>query len=168
MSGTQIFEGEIWREVFEKATEIYKRLLKNPHGWERVKLALAEAIAETILKYFKTIERIAFTNLSGGECASDMRPSLDIDLLVLVESPAEEYALKSLENVLDNALKEAFIYTTGYKVYRELSKIYRRGLHHDLLELHVNDEYAKMGAGSCPPIVIYSRDREKRKSKEDW
>jgi len=158
--GAEVFEGEIWREVFERAVEVYKKMLVKPQGWERVKMALAEIITDVILRNFKSVKRIAFTNLSGGECASDMKPSLDIDLLVLVESPAEEYALKKLETVLDNALKEAFIYTTGYHIYRDLSKLYRRGLHHNLLELHVNDEYAYMRGGNCPPIELYPRTGE--------
>jgi len=153
----QRLEGDVWREVFEGASEIYRRLLRDPREWERVKLALAELIARVILKYFKTVRRIAFTDLSGGECASDSRPSLDIDLLVLVDSPAEEYALRTLEPVIDNALKEAFIYTKSYHAYRELAALYRRGLHHNLIELHVNDEYARSRPVYCPPVELYER-----------
>lgn len=82
-----------------------------------------------------------------------------MDLLVLVDSLAEEYALRRLERVIDNALKEAFVYTTGYHLYKEIAQLYRRGLHHNLIELHVNDEYARMESLFCPPVELY-RSRE--------
>ena len=148
-------EGEVWREVFQGASQVYRSLLGDPREWERVKLALAELVARVILKYFKTVRRIAFTDLSGGECASDARPSLDIDLLIIVESPAEEYALQRLEQVIDNALKEAFVYTKSYHAYRQLASLYRRGLHHNLIEMHVNDAYARSRSHYCPPVELY-------------
>ncbi len=158
MMDAEVFEGDVWREVFEAAAEVYRKLLRRPEEWEKVKLTLAEVVANVIVKYFKTVRRVAFADLSGGECASDTRPSLDVDILVLVDSPAEEYALRKLERVIDNALKEAFVYTTGYQLYKEIAKLYKRGLHHNLLELHVNDEFARMNSRFCPPIELYNKE----------
>ncbi len=149
------FEYEVWREVFERAREAYSRLLRTPQDWERVKRALAEAIVEAVARRFHTLRRAALADLSGGECASDSRPSLDVDLLLLVESPAEAYALKQLEPLLDNALKEAFIHTKTPGEYRELARTYKRGLHHNILELHVNDTYARSRLTGCPPLELY-------------
>jgi len=158
------YEKEIWRELFEEASRVYRRLLRSPGDWERIKAAIAELVARVILEHFKTVRRIAMADLSGGECAGDPRPGFDVDLLVLVESPAEEYALRRLGDVMDNALREAFIHTVGYEMYREIARLYRRGIHHNILELHVNDNYARMKSRFCPPVEIYTAGEDARGS----
>ncbi len=151
-----LLEKRVWQEVFEEAKEVYGRMLESPADWERVKMALAYKLAGILRKYFTTIKRIALVDLSGGECVEGEAGSFDIDLVVEVESPAEAYALKSLETVIDNALKEAFIYTKSYDTYKRLTARYERGLKHNIVEIHVNDEYAERLArsGSCPPIEL--------------
>ena len=158
-SGMDGFEYELWREVFEEARRAYSALLHSPGDWERVKRRLAEALVRSLARRFHTIRRAALADLSGGECASDSRPSLDIDLLILVESPAEAYALRQLEPLLDNALREAFIHTKTPEDYRRLALHYRRGLHHNILELHVNDTYARSRLHDCPPIELLQQPR---------
>jgi len=149
-------EKMVWSEVFEEARRVYKEYFRGPGDWERVKLAIASRVAGILRKYFQTIRMIALVDLSGGECVEGERGSFDIDVVVEVGSPAEAYALKMLEPIIDNAVKEAFIFTNSYEKYRELLKTYSRGLEHNVVELHVNDEYAlKAARGSgCPPIEL--------------
>jgi len=155
------FEYGAWREIFDATTRILSTY-RGPEDWERVKRLIAEEVAKLLLRRFHTIRRIALADLSGGECASDSRPSLDIDLLVVVDSPAEAYALKSLEQVLDNAIREAFIHTLPFEEYKKLATFYKRGLHHNLLEVHVNDLYARSKSRDCPPIELYAVEPSSR------
>ncbi len=152
-------EYDIWKEVFDSALEVFRSQLRGPEDWPRVKAVIAERIARILPKYFRTIRVIALSDLSGGECVEDLGGSFDIDLVIVVDSPAESYALSALEPVIDNALKEALIYSKDYKTFKRLTSVYERGIRHNVIEIHVNDEYAARlaRASMCPPIILYSR-----------
>lgn len=149
-------EKQIWYEVYTEVSEIFRESFRNPDDWGRVKVALASKIANILRKYFYTIEYIGLADLSGGECDTSVHGSFDIDLVVIVKSPGEAYALSSVEEYIDNAVKEAFFTTVNYERYRELLKKYERGLKHNVVEIHVNDVYAiKLARSSgCPPIDL--------------
>jgi len=151
-------EYDIWKEVFDAAMEVFSSQLREPGDWPRVKAMLAERIARILPKYFRTIRVIALSDLSGGECVEDLGGSFDIDLVIVVDSPAESYALAALEPVIDNALKEALIYSKDYRTFKRLASVYERGIRHNIVEIHVNDEYAARlaRASMCPPIILYT------------
>lgn len=156
MNGSLLLEKAVWQEVFDAAREIYMKVFKGPDDWDRVKVFLAYKIAGILRKYFMTVKRIALLDLSGGECVEGERGSFDIDIIVEVGSEAEAYALASLEPIIDNALKEAFVFTVSESVYRELLKKYGRGLNHNIVEFHINDSYVLKlaNSSSCPPIEL--------------
>ncbi len=156
MSGGLLLEKRVWQEVFDAAREIYSSSFRDPGDWERVKVLIAYRLAAVLRKYFTTIKRILLLDLSGGECVEGEMGSFDIDIAVEVGSEAEAYALASLEPIIDNALKEAFVFTVSEEVYRRLLKRYGRGLNHNIVEFHVNNEYAiKLArSGACPPIEL--------------
>jgi len=151
-----LVEKEIWEEVFNAAREIYTKYLRGPDDWERVKTMIAAKVSSILRKYFATIEKVALIDLSGGECVEGERGSFDIDMIFKVGSAAEAYALSQLESIIDNALKEAFVFTVKEEVYRMLLRKYGRGLNHNIVEFHINNEYAlKLAESSiCPAIEL--------------
>ncbi|WP_131159948.1 hypothetical protein [Aeropyrum pernix] len=152
-------EKQIWYEVFEEASKIFRGVnSRSGEEWGRVKVSLAAKIARILTKYFYTIDYIALSDLSGGECETSVNGSFDIDLVIKVRSPAEAYALATLEEIIDNAVKEAFFTTVNYEEYRRLLEHYQRGLKHNVVEMHINDVYAlRLSKGlECPPIELYN------------
>ncbi len=138
---TRDFEKKVWFEIFNKVCSIMCKYLRDVSDWPRVKLLIAEVIADVISRYFKTIEYIGVTELSGGEYVSDYEGGFDIDMLFKVSSEAEAYALKMLEPLIDNAIKEAVTYMKDREFFRRMGMKYGKGISHNVVEFHVNDDY---------------------------
>jgi len=133
------FEKKIWFTVFEGARRAIEKLLRSAEDWSRTKMAIAETIANLILSICRSVKFIAVVEFSGGEVVDHYEGGFDIDLLIETESPAEAYALKRLEPIMDNAIKEAITYLKDKEFFRLMTSRYGKGFYHDVLELHVND-----------------------------
>ena len=121
---------------------------------------LADVIARVLVERFRTVELIAYTELSGGEYVDDYEGGFDIDLLIRVGSEAEAYALKNLEPIIDNALKEAIVYSKDKGFLRRMGEKYGKGIYHNIVELHVNDTYVEAVLRRSPyhpPTILYKR-----------
>ncbi|MCE4615451.1 MAG: hypothetical protein F7C09_00085 [Aeropyrum sp.] len=149
-------EKQLWYEIYGEASKLFRSQFRSPEDWPRLKVTLAAKVVAILRKYFHTIEYAGLVDLSGGECVTNIEGSFDIDVIVLVRSPAESYALMRVEEFIDNAIKEAFFTNVSYEKYRELLQTYERGLKHNVIEIHVNDVYAlKLARSSgCPPIDL--------------
>ena len=147
----------MWYEVFAGALSVISRNFRRAEDWPRIKVMLAEAISGVLLKYFRTIKYIALADLSGGECGGPGDRGLDMDMLFLVDSPAEAFALIQLEEVVDSAVKEALVYTLSHEKFKMLVSRYKRGIEHNIVEFHVNYPYSRflVNSSECPPLVIY-------------
>lgn len=154
------FEKEVWYRVFNEAERIVSEKLRSVDDWPRVKAMLAKVIARVLIERFRTVELIAYTELSGGEYVDDYEGGFDIDLLIRVGSEAEAYALKNLEPIIDNALKEAIVYSKDKGFLRRMGEKYGKGIYHNIVELHVNDTYVEAALGEGPyhpPTILYRR-----------
>ncbi len=137
------FEKRVWYEVFNNVYSIMRSELRSIDDWPRVKLLVAEVISRIITKHFRTVEYIGVTELSGGEFVSDYEGGFDIDLLIKLGSEAEAYALKALEPLIDNAVKEAITYAKDWEFFKEMGRKYGKGIQHNIIELHVNNDYVE-------------------------
>jgi len=158
------FEKAVWSEIFDGAFKIFSTQLRSVNDWPRVKDAVAELVAKIIVNIFSSVKLIAIAELSGGEVVEDLEGGFDIDMLVEVESPAEAYALKSLEPVIDNALREALVYAKDWSFLKAMTEKYGKSVNHNIIELHVNDMYVEglKNSRQTPPQTIYRANRECR------
>jgi len=157
------FEKEVWSRIFNEACRIISSFLKGVEDWPRAKMMLAEMIAKILLEKFATIRFVGVVELSGGEYVEDYEGGFDIDLLLKVDSEAEAYALKNLEPVIDNALKEAIVYSKDREFLKRMSEKYGKGIYHNMVELHVNNLYvvtAELRSPYSPVIALHISTKE--------
>ncbi len=107
--------------------------------YPRLKYMLARIIAQALAQH-PWVSEIYYADLSSGEVVKGLEDGTDIDLLVVTRSPPASPTLlaKHLEIELNQALAEALRDAAPHAA--------RKALTHGIVELHIDDHYARLAA----------------------